>query len=104
MNNGEQNIVSAADMITSLFSNLDKKTLDQSGKLIDTWKKVVSKMRSSSRDYGEQLCAHTNPVQFEKGVLLVEADHPGWIQILQLYSKFILTDYEIGRASCRERV
>ena len=91
MNNGEQNIVSAADMITSLFSNLDKKTLDQSGKLIDTWKRVVSKVRSSGRDYGEQLCAHTNPVQFEKGVLLVEVDHPGWIQILQLYSKFILT-------------
>ncbi|QNL96276.1 DUF721 domain-containing protein [Treponema sp. Marseille-Q4132] len=91
MNNGEQNIVSAADMITSLFSNLDKKTLDQSGKLIDTWKRVVSKVRSSGRDYGEQLCAHTNPVQFEKGVLLVEADHPGWIQILQIYSKFILT-------------
>ena len=91
MNNGEQNIVSAADMITSVFSNLDKKTLDQSGKLIDTWKRVVSKVRSSGRDYGDQLCAHTNPVQFKKGVLLVEADHPGWIQILQLYSKFILT-------------
>ena len=91
MNNGEQNIVSAADMITSVFSNLDKKTLEQSGKLIDTWKRVVSKVRSSRRDYGEQLCAHTNPVQFEKGVLLAEADHPGWIQILQLYSKFILT-------------
>ena len=91
MNKGEQNIVSAADMITSVFSNLDKKTLDESGKLIDTWKRVVSKVRSSDRDYGEQLCAHTNPVQFEKGVLLVEADHPGWIQILQLYSKFILT-------------
>ena len=91
MNKGEQNIVSAADMITSVFSNLDKKTLEESGKLIDTWKRVVSKVRSSGRDYGEQLCAHTNPVQFEKGVLLVEADHPGWIQILQLYSKFILT-------------
>ena len=91
MNNGEQNIVSAADMITSVFSNLDKKTLEESGKLIDTWKRVVSKVRSAGRDYGEQLCAHTNPVQFEKGVLLAEADHPGWIQILQLYSKFILT-------------
>ena len=52
MNNGEQNIVSAADMITSVFSNLDKKTLEQSGKLIDTWKRVVSKVRSAGRDYG----------------------------------------------------
>jgi len=90
MNNGEQNIVSAADMITSVFSNLDRQTLEESGKLIDTWKRVVSKVRSAGRDYGEQLCAHTAPVQFEKGVLLAEADHPGWIQILQLYSKFIL--------------
>jgi predicted nucleic acid-binding Zn ribbon protein len=33
---------------------------------------------------GPSLAAHSRIVQLENGVLLVEADHPGWIQTLQL--------------------
>ncbi|MBQ9495711.1 MAG: DUF721 domain-containing protein [Treponema sp.] len=87
----DAHIISAADMIMHVFSRLDKNSLEQSNKLFGSWQTVVSKIKSQERTYGEQLVAHTEPLDLKNGVLLVEADHPGWIQILQLYSNFIIT-------------
>lgn len=41
---------------------------------------------------GEHLAAHSRIRELERSVLLVEADHPGWIQILQTKEKFLLDD------------
>jgi hypothetical protein len=83
----EQSIITAADMITQVFSNIDKSSVENSSRLLGTWKNVVSKVHK----YGERLAAHTELIDLKNGILLVETDHPGWIQIMQLYSKFILT-------------
>jgi hypothetical protein len=46
---------------------------------------------SSWRDIaGESLAAHSRIVELEKSVLRIEADHPGWIQILQIRQKGLL--------------
>jgi hypothetical protein len=39
---------------------------------------------------GETLAAHSRIRELEHSVLLVEADHPGWIQILQTREKDLL--------------
>ena len=88
--NSDENIISAADMIATVFSNIDKNDFEQSNKLFNSWNSVVGKVKSQERDYGAQLIAHTTPVDLKNVILFVEADHSGWIQILQLYSKFIL--------------
>jgi predicted nucleic acid-binding Zn ribbon protein len=33
---------------------------------------------------GESLARHTRLVDVQKGILLVEVDHPGWLQMLKL--------------------
>jgi hypothetical protein len=83
----DQSIITAADMITQVFSNIDKSSVENSSKLFGTWKNVLLKVHK----YGERLAAHTELIDLKNGILLVETDHPGWIQIMQLYSKFILT-------------
>jgi hypothetical protein len=88
----DMSVITAADMITQVFSNIDKEDVDNNNKLIGTWKSVISKVHK----YGEKLSVHTELVELKNGILLIETDHPGWIQILQLYSKFILTG--LGRA------
>jgi len=93
MENGmidDPSVITAADMITQVFSNIDKEDVDNSSKLLGTWKSVVSKVHK----YGERLSTHTELIELKNGILLIETDHPGWIQILQLYSKFILTGLE----------
>ncbi len=39
---------------------------------------------------GEGLSRHTRLVDVQKGILLVEVDHPGWLQMLQLRREGIL--------------
>jgi hypothetical protein len=86
----DPSVITAADMITQIFSSIDKKDIDNSSRLLGTWKSVVSKVHK----YGEKLSTHTELIELKNGILLIETDHPGWIQILQLYSKFILTGLE----------
>jgi hypothetical protein len=45
---------------------------------------------SWERAAGERLSAHSRPVDVRNGIVIVEADHPGWVQLLQLEQKRIL--------------
>jgi hypothetical protein len=45
---------------------------------------------SWERAAGERLSAHSRPVDVRNGIVIVEADHPGWVQLLQLDQRRIL--------------
>lgn len=74
----------------------------EAGKLPSTWRKVVSRIKSagetSEKDelsdkripLGERLAANTRALDIKNGVLIIESDHPGWIQYLKFYQKFII--------------
>jgi predicted nucleic acid-binding Zn ribbon protein len=38
---------------------------------------------------GEDMISHSSVKDLNNGILLVEADHPGWIQLLQIRKKKI---------------
>ena len=72
---------------------------ERADKITTVWKKVVSNIRSKryeSEDsetrmpIGERLANNTRVIDLKNGVLLVEADHSGWIQYLRNYQKFII--------------
>ena len=44
------------------------------------WKKIA----------GEALAGHSRLVDVQNGILLVEVDHPGWLQMLQLRKAAIM--------------
>lgn len=72
------------------------------GKLPSVWRRVVSRIKSTSETsesdeandkripLGERLAANTRVVDLKNGMLIIESDHPGWIQYLKFYQKFIL--------------
>lgn len=91
----EHKIFSSADMMMNfgLFNSLE------SDKITTTWKKVVSKIHSNKYEsedserrmpIGERLAGNTRVIDLKNGVLLIEADHSGWIQYLRFYKNFIL--------------
>jgi len=43
---------------------------------------------------GEDMISHSTVKDLNNGILLVEADHPGWIQLLQLRKKKILKNVQ----------
>lgn len=51
------------------------------------WARFFSTWDSS---VGERLAAHSKPVDVRNGIVLVEAEHPGWIQLLQLKQESLL--------------
>jgi hypothetical protein len=70
----------AGDLLSAFF---DEATLDKAkgyGSLFSSWASIA----------GENLAAHSRIVELERSVLLIEADHPGWIQILQTKQKNLL--------------
>ena len=71
----------------------------QVSKIHTVWKEVVSKVHSFKDEdidsekripIGQRLAGNTRVVDLKNGVLLVETDHPGWIQYLNMYKKFII--------------
>ena len=89
------NIISAADMMLRA-ANIDPSSANE---ICGVWKKVVSGVKSYRHEaedsekripIGERLAGNTRVIDLKNGVLLIETDHPGWIQYLKMYQKFII--------------
>ena len=96
-----EKIISAADMMLQA-ANIGT---SEANEICSVWRKVVSGVRSIKHDsqdsdkrmpLGERLAGNTRVVDLKNGVLLVESDHPGWIQYLRMYQKFILTGLKMN--------
>jgi hypothetical protein len=70
----------AGDLLSTFFDEATLKKAQGFGSLFSSWASIA----------GENLAAHSRIVELEHSVLLVEADHPGWIQILQTKQKALL--------------
>lgn len=82
------------EIISNLFEGIDTNKLDGAMKIIQGWKSVVSTI-SSGKDgkknsLGEVLSAHSKVIDLKNNVLLIETDHPGYIQTMQMYNRYIL--------------
>lgn len=65
------------DIGTLLSAFFDEAKLRRGGRyaqFFESWRAVV----------GDRLASHSRVVDLDKGILIVEAEHPGWIQMLQL--------------------
>ncbi len=92
-------IMNINELIHKTFSSISvgesKKAMD----IFAAWENVLSKIRATNHEAnpneGQNLIDHTRIVDLKNGVLLVEADHPGWISLLQMHKKFILKGMEM---------
>ena len=57
---------------------------------IDEAKTYSSFFRSWSKIVGQDLAAHSRVRDIQNAIVLVEADHPGWLQMIQFRRKQIL--------------
>lgn len=83
----ETDIMRASEMISRVFKNISSEDMQNSTHLSDSWRRTVETISRT----GAKLAAHSHIVDLKNGILLVEADHSGWIQMLQLHQKYILT-------------
>ncbi len=79
----EDSRIKDVSSLLSSFFNADK--LRQGERFADffaSWSSLV----------GARLAAHSRVADIDKGLLVIEAEHPGWIQLLQLRQARILED------------
>ena len=87
----EEEIRSFGEIINSSFKNISKADYNNSNSLLSIWEKVLLRIRSNiNPNEGRNLASHSRVVDFKNGILLVEADHPGWIELLQLHKRYII--------------
>ncbi|MBQ3799601.1 MAG: DUF721 domain-containing protein [Treponema sp.] len=73
------------------FDGLNVQDVQRTVDAFAVWRKIMLSIRSSTNpNEGANLAAHSRIVDLKNGVLLVEADHPGWIELLQLRKNYIL--------------
>lgn len=71
------------DVSSLLRAFFDEEQLRKGGQYADffsSWKSIV----------GPREASHSRVAEIEKGILVIEAEHPGWIQLLQLRQGQIL--------------
>lgn len=85
------NITDMGDVLAGIFKNLSLESSRSAASIINEWKAILCRIRSySNPNEGQNLADHSRVVDLKNGILLVEVDHPGWIELLQFHKKYIL--------------
>ncbi|MCL2244334.1 MAG: DUF721 domain-containing protein [Treponema sp.] len=79
----------AGDILSALFDERFMQKAKGYSKLFDSWKDITEKNGIASA------AGHSRIRELDRGILLVETDHPGWKQILQTKQSKILNDFRI---------
>ena len=77
----------ASEILSVLFDERFMKKAQGYSKLFDSWADVTAKNGIAAAS------AHSRIRDLDKGILLVETDHPGWKQIIQTKQSKMLNDY-----------
>ncbi len=70
----------AGDILGDYMRNLHLNIEKGNSSVFKSWCKIA----------GEDMISHSAVKDISNGILVVEADHPGWIQLLQMRKKKIL--------------
>ena len=80
------NPVVFGNLINNIFANVKSSDAENSVKMVSTWQAITARIGGN----GGFLSSHSKIVELNKGFLLVEADHPGCINLLQMYKRQII--------------
>lgn len=79
------------EIISNIFENISTDKMNDNLNMISSWKSVLMSINSrTNKNIGNLLVSHTKVIDLKNGVLLIETDHPGYIQTLQMYNSYIL--------------
>lgn len=80
----DSRIRKAADLVGALLSPEIADKVGMWSGFFTSWQRAA----------GDRLAAHSKPVDLRNGIAIVEAEHPGWIQLLQMEQDRILSSIQ----------
>ena len=99
-----EEIVSFSQIISNAFNSIKVENAQNSVNIYDEWKKILSRIKtnSSNPNEGLNMAGHSRVIDLKNGILLIEADHPGWISLIQFHKKYIKYQNGIVPAACNK--
>lgn len=79
---GDSRIKDVSSLLSAFFDEEKLKRGERYSDFFQSWTAIV----------GSRLAAHSHVADVDKGFLVVEAEHPGWIQLLQMKQSSILEE------------
>jgi len=79
----------AGDIMSALFDERFMEKAQSYSKFFDSWKDITAKNGIAAA------ADHSRIKDLDRGILLIEMDHPGWKQILQTKQSKLLNDFRI---------
>jgi len=79
----------AGDILSALFDKQFVEKAQGYSKFFDSWTDITAKNGIASAS------AHSRIKDLDRGIVLIEMDHPGWKQILQTKQSKLLNDFRI---------
>jgi hypothetical protein len=79
---GDSRIKDVSSLLSSFFDEDKLRRGERYSDFFSSWPHIV----------GARLAAHSRVADVDRGLLVVEVEHPGWIQLLQLRQSSILED------------
>ncbi len=77
--------------LEKILDDKNREIINNAAKVLTVWEKVLEKIKSPvNPNEGRKLIEHTRIIELKNKILIVEVDHPGWIELLNLHKKFIL--------------
>jgi hypothetical protein len=77
----------AGDLLSVFFDEYTGRNARSISKALTSWAAIAREQRIPAA------VDHTQSVELERNIALIEADHPGWIQILQTKQQGILESF-----------
>jgi predicted nucleic acid-binding Zn ribbon protein len=77
----------AGDILSALFDERMMKKAQGYSRLFDSWTDITQKNGIAAA------ADHSRIKELDKGILLIETDHPGWKQIIQTKQSKLLNDF-----------
>ena len=79
--------ITAGDVLSALFDERLMKKAKGYSKLFDCWADITQKNNIAAA------ADHSRIKELDRGILLIETDHPGWKQIIQTKQSQLLNDF-----------
>ena len=83
-------------VLEGILSDIDKKRMEENSIFVSKWKKIVTSVKSViNPDCGNTMYSHSQIIDVKNGTLILQVDHPGFIQLFETHKKYILRGLEM---------
>ena len=78
-------------VLEGLLSDVNRSRMNDSSNILEKWKSIITSIRSVvNPDCGKTMYFHSRIIDIKDDVIILQVDHPGFIQLFENHKKYIL--------------